>query len=106
ISSDAIEGRGVSDDFSEWVCRSETLIDRLDASRSNALLSALGESRRLADGDALPWLHHWLYFWNVRPPEGLGVDGHPAKGGFLPPVPLPRRLWAGGRVTFLQPLKV
>src|SRR5262249_11704412 len=49
-------------------------------------------------------LHHWLYFWNVQPPAGLGVDGHPAKGGFLPPVSLPRRMWAGGRLKFHAPL--
>lgn len=57
-------------------------------------------------GDPLPLLHHWLYFWDVKPPSGLGPDGHPAKGGFLPPVPLPRRMWAGGRLTFHRPLHV
>ena len=76
----------------------------LEPARSNALRAALGESAPLAAGDPLPLLHHWLYFWDVRPPEGLGGDGHPARGGFLPPVPLPRRMWAGGRLRFLQPL--
>lgn len=96
----------MSEDFSAWVGKSETLVDRLEASRTNALLAALGETRRVADGDSLPYLHHWLYFWNVQPPSGLGVDGHPAKGGFLPPIPLPRRMWAGGRLKFLAPLRV
>lgn len=96
----------MGEDFSAWVGRSETLIDRLEPSRTNALLAALGESRRVANGDALPYLHHWLYFWNVQPPLGLGSDGHPAKGGFLPPVPLPRRMWAGGRLKFERPLRV
>jgi 3-methylfumaryl-CoA hydratase len=36
----------------------------------------------------------------------LGPDGHPTRGGFLPPVPLPRRMWAGGEIEFLQPLRV
>lgn len=94
----------MSDDFSAWVGTSEVLVDQLDPARSNALRAALGETQALAAGDALPLLHHWLYFWNVQPPAGLGPDGHPAKGGFLPPVPLPRRMWAGGRVTFLAPL--
>ena len=94
----------MSDDFSDWVGRSEELTDVLEPARSNALRAALGEVEPLAAGDVMPWLHHWLYFWNVQPPAGLGTDGHPAKGGFLPPVPLPRRMWAGGRLKFLQPL--
>lgn len=96
----------MSDDFSAWVGRSEEVVDVLEPARSNALRAALGEPAPLAAGDDLPLLHHWLYFWNVQPPQGLGTDGHPAKGGFLPPVPLPRRMWAGGRVQFLAPLKL
>lgn len=96
----------MSEDFSAWVGRSEELVDVLEPARTNALRAALGEAPVLTDGDELPLLHHWLYFWDVRPPEGLGPDGHPARGGFLPPVPLPRRMWAGGRLKFLQPLKV
>ena len=94
----------MSEDFSGWVGRSEELTDVLEPARSNALRAALGDTTPLAAGDPLPLLHHWLYFWNVVAPTGLGPDGHPAKGGFLPPVPLPRRMWAGGRLTFVQPL--
>jgi 3-methylfumaryl-CoA hydratase len=54
----------------------------------------------LQSGDALPPLWHWLYFLEGQPPAELGPDGHPARGGFLPPVPLPNRMWAGGRVEF------
>lgn len=93
----------MSDDFSAWIGRSETLSDVLEPSRTNALRTALGDGP-VGHGAPLPLLHHWLYFWDVKPPEGLGVDGHPARGGFLPPVPLPRRMWAGGRVKFLAPL--
>lgn len=96
----------MSEDFSSWVGKSEESIDVLEPARSNALLAALGEPALLQAGDDLPLLHHWLYFWNVQPPQGLGTDGHPAKGGFLPPVPLPRRMWAGGRLQFLMPLKL
>lgn len=92
------------DDFSAWVGRKEELSDVLEPARSNALRAALGETTSLVAGDEMPLLHHWLYFWNVQPPAGLGVDGHPAKGGFLPPVPLPRRMWAGGRLKFHKPL--
>jgi 3-methylfumaryl-CoA hydratase len=94
----------MSEDFSAWVGRQEELVDVLEPARSNALRAALGETEPLAEGAELPPLHHWLYFWNVQPPAGLGVDGHPAKGGFLPPVALPRRMWAGGRLKFLAPL--
>ena len=93
-------------DFDDWTGRSQTVTDSLDAARTNALSVALGGKGGLKAGDALPLLHHWLYFWDVKPPEGLGPDGHPAKGGFLPPIPLPRRMWAGGRLTFHKPLLI
>jgi 3-methylfumaryl-CoA hydratase len=96
----------MTDDFTAWIGKQESATDRLDAARTNALRAALGDSETARDGDPLPLLHHWLYFWNAQPPEGLGPDGHPAKGGFLPPVPLPRRMWAGGRLTFQQPLLI
>lgn len=96
----------MSEDFSAWAGRREQVVDVLEPARTNVLSAALGRAVPLAAGDALPLLHHWLYFWDVRPPEGLGPDGHPARGGFLPPVALPRRMWAGGRLKFLQPLRV
>ena len=49
-------------------------------------------------------LGHWLYFLPEARESDLGPDGHPARGGFLPPVALPRRMWAGGRVDFLSPI--
>lgn len=90
-------------DFSAWVGRTETVHDILTPERSRALDEALGQAGG-APKAVLPLLHHWLYFWNVQPPEALGTDGHPARGGFLPPVPLPRRMWAGGRLSFQRPL--
>ncbi|PEQ13094.1 hypothetical protein B2G71_09760 [Novosphingobium sp. PC22D] len=90
--------------FEDWIGRSQSATDTLEPARSNALKAALAEEGDGKAGDPLPLLHHWLYFWDVRPPSGLGLDGHPAKGGFLPPVPLPRRMWAGGRLTFHKPL--
>ena len=94
----------MSADYSDWTGRQETRSDILDPARSNALRAALGASGALSAGDAFPLLHHWLYFWDVHSPDGLGTDGHPKRGGFLPPVELPRRMWAGGRVKFLAPL--
>lgn len=94
----------MTEDFTAWIGKTETVTDTLEPARSNALRAALGQPEALPPGAPLPALHHWLYFWNVQPPAGLGADGHPAKGGFLPPVPLPRRMWAGGRLTFHAPL--
>lgn len=91
-------------EFADWIGRSQSVTDVLDPARSNALDVALGGEGMLKAGDPLPPLDHWLHFWDVKPPVNLGPDGHPAKGGFLPPVPLPRRMWAGGRLRFHQPL--
>jgi 3-methylfumaryl-CoA hydratase len=57
-------------------------------------------------GSEVPPLWHWLYFLPVARQSQIGPDGHPKRGGFLPPVPQPRRMWAGGRLTFEHPLQV
>ena len=54
----------------------------------------------------LPPLAHWLYFLPEAPQSVIGVDGHPARGAALPPIDAPRRMWAGGRVTFHAPLPI
>lgn len=55
-------------------------------------------------GVPLGW--HWLYFLEAKRASELGPDGHPKRGGFLPPVSLPRRMWAGGRIEFRRPLRI
>ena len=57
-------------------------------------------------GDAAPFTAHWCLAQPVYPMSQLGPDGHPTRGGFLPPVPLPRRMWAGGELEFFDPLRV
>jgi 3-methylfumaryl-CoA hydratase len=57
-------------------------------------------------GDELPPSWHRLYFLRAVRPADVGPDGHPARGLFLPPVPLPRRMFAGGRLKFLRPLRI
>jgi 3-methylfumaryl-CoA hydratase len=93
-------------DLQAWVGRTQAQADTIDALRTGALLTALGRPARAEAGDPLGLLHHWLYFWDARPPEALGPDGHPKLGGFMPPVPLPRRMWAGGRIDFHAPLRI
>jgi 3-methylfumaryl-CoA hydratase len=57
-------------------------------------------------GDVIPHSGHWLYFLETASNTELGHDGHPKRGGFLPPVPLPRRMWAGGRIDFRAPVRI
>jgi 3-methylfumaryl-CoA hydratase len=61
---------------------------------------------RPAAGTPLPALWHWLYFLPLHRRSELQTDGHAKRGGFLPPVPLPRRMWAGGEYAFHAPLRV
>ncbi|MCK8785905.1 MaoC family dehydratase N-terminal domain-containing protein [Roseomonas sp. NAR14] len=89
--------------YAEYVGRAETREDRIDERLVEGLAATLG--RPLPEGD-LPPLWHWMLFQDWRSPEGLGPDGHPKRGGFLPPVhDLPRRMWAGGRLQFATPLR-
>jgi 3-methylfumaryl-CoA hydratase len=57
-------------------------------------------------GTPLPPLWHWLYFLPLHRQSEIGPDGHARRGGFLPPVPLPRRMWAGSQFEFHAPLRV
>ena len=91
----------------QWLGKSERRSDWLAAAPAAALAALLGRAGPPPElGEALPPLWHWLYFNRLSPPEALGADGHPRRGGFLPPVELPRRMWAGGRVEWLQPLRL
>jgi 3-methylfumaryl-CoA hydratase len=58
------------------------------------------------EGDAAPFTAHWCLTLPVVPLSEVGPDGHPIRGGFLPPVPLPRRMWAGGAINITEPLRV
>ena len=90
-----------------WVGRTETRTDLATAAPYAALSATLDrEDTEPAMGTAVPPLWHWLYFLPLAPMSDVGPDGHPKRGGFLPPVPLPRRMFAGGRFEFHHPLKV
>ena len=94
------------DDFSDWVGRSETREDVATAAPLIGLAALLDHDR--APPATVPPLGHWLYFLPDARQSAIGADGHPRRdeGGLLPPVPLPRRMWAGGRVEFLAPVAV
>ena len=90
-----------------WIGRSEQRTDTITAAPLAALAAALDrDDPAPATGTAVPPLWHWLYFLPIARQSELGPDGHPRRGGFLPPVELPRRMWAGGRLTFERPLRV
>ena len=94
------------DDYSNWVGRSETREDVATAAPLVGLAALLDHDP--APPAIVPPLGHWLYFLPDARQSAIGADGHPRRDetGLLPPVPLPRRMWAGGRVEFLAPIAV
>ncbi|HEV7801383.1 MAG TPA: MaoC family dehydratase N-terminal domain-containing protein [Burkholderiales bacterium] len=91
----------------DWIGKTESKSDVATAWPVAALAATFDRSEpEPVQGDAIPPGWHWLYFLEAKPPSELGPDGHPKRGGFLPPVPLPRRMWAGGRLDFRRPLYV
>jgi 3-methylfumaryl-CoA hydratase len=100
----------MADDFNrlrEWIGKKESHADIATAWPVTALTATLDRDDPPAvDGDAIPLGWHWLYFLEAKPASALGPDGHPKRGGFMPPVPLPRRMWAGGRIEFTRALRI
>lgn len=94
-------------ELSAWVGRSETLADTIGPTPVAALTATLDHPAAPVEaGTPLPPLWHWLYFLPLHRPSELGPDGHARRGGFLPPVPLPRRMWAGSQFEFRSPIRV
>jgi 3-methylfumaryl-CoA hydratase len=91
-----------------WIGRTDTATDTITAAPLAGLAATLDRAfdGAPATGAPVPPLAHWLYFLPRAPAHEIGADGHPRRGGFLPPVPLPRRMWAGGRLRFERPLRV
>ncbi|MDR5765869.1 MULTISPECIES: MaoC family dehydratase N-terminal domain-containing protein [unclassified Caballeronia] len=88
-----------------WTSRTEILHEHVDARRVEALAATLDVSMDVAEGNPLPPGWQWLFFNPVARRSELGMDGHPRRdtpGSFLPPVPLPRRMWAGSRIQYLR----
>lgn len=91
----------------EWIGTSETVADTLTATPYAALSATLDRpAERPPAGTALPALWHWLYFLPLYRQSEVGADGHAKRGAFLPPVALPRRMWAGSQFTFHAPLRI
>jgi 3-methylfumaryl-CoA hydratase len=94
-------------DLRQWIGKTERLSDVITATPCAALAATLDRpAARPAAGTPLPPLWHWLYFLPVDRQSDIGPDGHAERGGFLPPVALPRRMWAGSQFEFSHPLCV
>ncbi|WP_047468676.1 FAS1-like dehydratase domain-containing protein [Delftia sp. ZNC0008] len=93
------------DHLRTWIGKVTEAEDIISVRHARLMAASLGLPQSdFVAGAQLPPLWHWLYFLEGLPPSELGRDGHPARGGFLPPVPLANRMWAGGNLEFLQPL--
>ena len=86
----------------QWIGKLESRSDTV----TPVPIAALAATLDTEPVDQLPPLWHWLYFLPIHKWSELGPDGHAQRGGFLPPVPLPRRMWAGGRLEFRHPLRI
>jgi 3-methylfumaryl-CoA hydratase len=95
------------DQLRNWIGNTETVDERIAPFPSNALAATLDrDDQQYEDGTPLPPLWHWLHFLPIFKRSDAGYDGHAALGHFLPPVPLPRRMWAGSRFRFLAPMRI
>ncbi|WP_368186770.1 MaoC family dehydratase N-terminal domain-containing protein [Aestuariibius sp. HNIBRBA575] len=92
-------------DVSQWTGRCEKQRGVLDLSAAQKLAATLGD-RAGKIGDPMPFLAHWSAFVPQSLTSELSCDGHPKLGGFMPPVPLERRMWAAGALTFHSPLHI
>lgn len=91
----------------QWIGRVERIDDQIDEGPAARLAATLDEDASwIGKGAPLPPLWHWIYFLTAERRSRLGRDGHPVRGGFLPPVELPRRMWAGSRLSFHEPLRI
>ena len=93
--------------LAQWIGKSESVDDVVTAAPMRALSATLDYPDCLLNkGAFLPELWHWLYFLPHARQSEIGPDGHPRRGGFMPPIPLPRRMWAGSRLHWLTPLRL
>jgi 3-methylfumaryl-CoA hydratase len=94
-------------DYAAWIGRQEITDDDMSVAPARAAAATLDDTRtRFGNGSALPPLWHWFYFLPRAPQALLGDDGHPQRGGFMPPIPYPRRMFAGARMRFHAPLLI
>lgn len=95
-----------TDHLRSWIGRTQTESELVSARLVRQLAATLDYERAPEAGEALPPLWHWALFPHIATRSHISADGHPQRGGFLPPDPLPRRMWAGSRVRFERPVLI
>lgn len=99
--------QNIETNYSDWIGNSETRHAILTPYPMAALAATLDrKSPAFNAGDVIPPLWHWLYFLETTRQSRLAADGHAEKGEFLPPINLPRRMWAGSRIEFVNDLRI
>ena len=86
--------------FDSWIGKKEIQNDVSDLRPLSLMQALLNQENKLLDH--VPHLYHWLYFVPVVDTDQLAIDGHPHKGSFLPPIPFPKRMWAGGHLDIIR----
>lgn len=92
--------------YEPWIGREEERTDRILGSVVQAMAATLDYEHSPQIGEPLPPGWQWLFFNPVARRSALGSDGHPQRGGFLPPIELPRRMWAGSRINYVVDLPI
>ena len=91
----------------DWIGKQEFANDVISLTPLKALSATLDlEHIELEERSKIRGLWHWLYFLPMHPQKEIGKDGHARRGGFLPPVELPRRMWAGGQFIFHSDISI
>lgn len=89
-----------------WVGREARDTSTITDFQAQRIHATIGEGNAPQNGDAMPPLWHWCAFTPTEGNDALGTDGHVRGSDVLPPVHLPRRMWAGGSLTFHRPIHV
>jgi 3-methylfumaryl-CoA hydratase len=93
--------------YADWIGKTEAAEEWIALAPVRAAAAMLDDTTTVfASGSPVPPLWHWFFFLPMAPQAQLGGDGHPQRGGFLPPIDLPRRMFAGARIRFVRPLVV
>lgn len=90
----------------KWIGNHQRHEDTISLQPARFMQATMDQEPSLQTGESLPLCWHWLYFLEAMPLSRLGRDGHPVTGEFLPPVALPRRMWAGSRLSFIAPIRI
>jgi 3-methylfumaryl-CoA hydratase len=96
----------MSQRFNAWIGKQATETDWVTAMPLRRLAAMLDHDIPPWHAHELPPLGHWLFHLPDARQSELGTDGHPHRGGFMPPIPLPRRMWAGSRIRFLRSVAI